>query len=158
MANSTQKALDLAYLIQEELALRLGAAGANITGGVASVTFDTDGCPLIQVGTSGAGNKGGLIKVIATPWPNAKDILGNSAIQYGPQTIMLATETGGVAGTDVNDPAVLLPMLSVCTLKGCRFEWYKSANGVAPVVGTLVAGNLKAAFESTLQYPLISSQ
>lgn len=155
MANTTQKALDLASMIQEELLQRLAVLSPAVI--VGAVSFDTDSNPLIQIGTGAAGQKGGVIKVLPTAWPTAKDILGNAAIQYGPHTIQICTETNTAAGSDINDPSVLMPMLIVCALKGARFEWYKTANTVAPIAGSLIAANLKQSFES-MQYPLISMQ
>lgn len=158
MANPTQKGLDLAYMIQEELAQRLGPAGANVTGGVGEVKFDTDGNPWFQIGTPGTTNKGGVIKVQPTPWTLAKDILGNAAIQYTPHEILLSTETNSVAGTDVNTADVLLAIIGVICLKGCKVLWYKTAAATVPAVSGGVNGTLTATFNPHIQYPLVMQQ
>lgn len=162
MAYSNQKALDLALLIQEELAQRLGAAGLNVTGGVGDVKFDTDGYPWMQYGVATTANAGGVIKIIQRSWPNAKDILGNTANQYGPLTIQHCEEkdNGAGNGTDgtYNSLALRLTVAAVLVNKGCQLSMYQTANTVVPAISSGINGTLKTSFETTLQYPLLASQ
>ena len=162
MAYPSQKATDLALLIQEELAMRLGAAGVNMTGSCGAVQFDTDGYPWMQFGVATTANAGGVIKVEQRSWTNAKDILGNTANQYGPLVIKMVEEKDNASGNGVdgtfNSLAVRLAILGVLINKGCQLMQYQTANTVVPAVSGGVNGTLKATFETTLQYPMISSQ
>lgn len=150
---TTQKAIELSAYLAEALALRLSALAQ-------STSFDTDGNPLISVGSGTAGQKNLIVKVMPTPWPNAKDSLGNSAIQYTPHTVRLATEASAAAGVGtIFSTQDVLHFIGEILGKGCRVEWYQSANGVAPTATTINdSTKLQASFELSLQYPLIQSQ
>lgn len=153
---TTQKALDFARLLREELAIRLAALATPVTV-QSDISFDTDECPYFQIGTGGIGAKGGIVKVAPIAWPLAKDIFGNTATIFTPHMIQICTESNSDAGSDINSPAELLPILATSCLKGTRVEWYKVANGVAPVLASIVVGNLKATYDN-LYFPMISSQ
>lgn len=153
MATSA-KSLRLAAELADELAKRLAALG------VVSSISASSGFPLIQVGTSGAGNPGGLIRVRPVDWSLTPNIIGSVNEVYTPHVIQLVTEANPSlgAGADVNTPAQLLAMLGACLYRGTRVEWWNSASGVAPTETTLGTGtNLKASYES-LYYPMTSTQ
>lgn len=162
MAYPNHKAFQLALMLQEELAMRLGAAGANISGGVGEVQMAADSMPWFQIGGGSSTNKGGIIKIVQYPWTNAKDILGNTANQYGPLVIQFGEEKHtSVAGASYNTPVELAAILGPVFLKGARVEWYKTTYATVPAVdGTtgLINGTLTASFEGHLQYPLVLGQ
>lgn len=148
--STSAKALSLANDLADELKKRTTLTVAQ--------SFDTDGSPLIQVGTGSIGAAGGLLKVRPQDWPLAKDVLGLSANIYTPHVIQLVTEANASAGAgaDINTPAQLMVLMAPALLRGCRFEWYNSANGNAPDATDITSGNLKASFES-LYHPLTSN-
>lgn len=148
---TTKKALVLSDELAADLAMRLGMA--------ATVSYDTDNCPLVSFGTGVAGTANILIKVKPEALPGSQDILGLASIPYGPHIIQLATEANpdGGAGADCLTPAQVLATLGEIVMKGCKVEWYESASGVAPSTAALVAADLKAAFQPSMKYPLIQN-
>jgi hypothetical protein len=153
---TTQKALELARAIREALALRLATNSVVVDS---DISFDTDESPYFQVGTGIAGAKGGIIKVRPIVWPLAKDIFGNTATIFTPHVIQIVTEGNpiGGGGADVNDYPTLIAMLGEAIVHGTKVEWYMTANTVAPVAASIIAGNLKASFDN-LYFPMVSSQ
>ena len=148
--SSTAKAVAVARQLEEEYKIRLSALSVV-------VTFGSAGDPLIQVGTGAPGAAGALIRVKPISWPLAKDIFGQSAIQYGPHVLQIATED--VFG-DINTSQQCLSLLGPLLQKGMKVEWYVVANGLGG--GTLdeadFGGTLTASFEASLQYPMVQSQ
>lgn len=156
MANTTQKALDLCRAVKEEITLRCAALGTPVV--VGDFLFDSVGNPYFQIGTGAINAQGGLVYILPYPWPSAKDVLGNAAIQYTPHVVRFCSEKHSVAGySDRNLFVTLLPILAVLLGKGAAFEWYQTASGTAPVIGSFIAGNLVASFDN-LYYPLVSGQ
>jgi hypothetical protein len=153
---TTKKALALADELASELKQRQTALAV-------AQSFDTDGNPLIQVGAGTAGAKGGLVKIKPIDWPLAKDILGLQAEVYTPHVIQLGVEANpaGGAGADVNDRVTELLLLATLVTRGTRVEVYETASGTAPAANatnTFAAGNFKAAYDASVQFPMISSQ
>lgn len=151
----TKKAHVIAADIAAELKLRL--ASLTITESV-----DTDQSPLVKVGTGASGAKGCLIKVVPQDWPLAKDILGLTANVFAPHKIQLVFEAN-FAGTtdnvaDNNSWVEKLAILGVVVLKGTRVEIYESPYGATVGAEDIVAGNLKATFDGSLQYGMLSNQ
>ena len=144
----TQWALETAAELAQELAMRLPL----ISGGI-STTFDTDGCPVLQVGTSGAGNDGGIIKVCPVT-SLGSDILGTDQRVYSPHEIQIGLEKD-VTGTSLGLVllATAVAMLGASMARGTTVKVFAEDNGTAPVVGTLVAAKLKATFSPNLQFP-----
>lgn len=154
MATSA-KAIALARSIASELRLRQSALAV-------AESFDSDGSPLVKLGTGSIGAAGGLIKVRPQDWPLAKDILGLTASIYSPHVIQLVTEANYEGATDnvldINTPAVLLLLLGEALSKGCRVEWYQSANGNAPDASDITSGNLKASWDPSFEHGMIANQ
>lgn len=141
----TQKAVDIAADLVSNWKLRLSALALT-------QTIDTDGCPVIQLGAGTAGSNSALIKVL--PFTTfLSDALGNPQPVYGPHTIQIATEAdpAGGAGADPVTANTILQVFGEALRKGARVQWYQSANGTAPTVSTLVAGNLVSSFDSLYQ-------
>jgi hypothetical protein len=103
--------------------------------------FDANGDPTILMSadaTPAAGEKVLLIRIKQVSNPLAKDVLGNTAIQFGPHVIQLCTEDDSGAA-DILTPAQLAPLLCEIGRKGAEFQWYETANGTVPSVAALDA-------------------
>lgn len=157
---TTAKAIEIAQQLLDRLKLRFSGAGGTTSLTVSALAFDTDANPYFTIGSGSAGAQNAVIKVIPYTWPLAKDVLGNSAIQYTPHIVQLATELSASAG-----PGTILSVQSAMSIvgqilgTGCHWDWYQSANGTAPTVSTFAtASNLKGSFELSLEYPLIQLQ
>lgn len=150
---TTQKALSIMAYIAEELKLRLPSL-AQTEG------FDSDQSPTLLVGAAAAGSAGGFIKVRPINWPEAKDVLGNTAIHYGPHVVQLVTEANpaGGAGADINTAAQLGTLLGVCIERGCRFEWYEETNGAAVGAADITGAKLKLTFDPSVRWGFIANQ
>lgn len=141
--------------LASDLKLRLSALATPII--LSDVLFDSDSAPYLKVGTGVAGAKGGILKIVPYPWAAVTNIIGAAQPVYSQAVCQLVTETNTVAGTDINDPASLLPILGMALGLGMKFEWYKTANTVAPTTGAITGTNLKSSFDN-LYYPLVNSQ
>jgi len=150
----TAKARAIAAEIASSLKFRTTLAIAE--------SFDSDGYPLVQVGTGDAGDPGGLIKVMPQDWSLAKDILGNTATIYTPHVAKIVfeanAEEGGADEDDVNTWAVLLPIIGEVVMRGTRVELYLSDNASAPDAAEIVADNLKATFDPMPTQGMIQNQ
>lgn len=146
------KAQELAEALVDELKKRSTLA---LLQGV-----DSNGDPTIRLGDGVAGHKNFFIRVKAVSDTLSKDALGLTQTVFTPHVIQFATEENyaGVNDNiaDILVPAELLPVIGLIVLKGAAVEWYTSANGVAPVVGTLVVANLKASFSPDLYWGILS--
>lgn len=154
------KAIAAANEIADALSKRLSTAAIGSTDTLAvTQSFDTDGNPLITVGTLGAGNACALLKVMDVPTPDAKDVFGNAAKTYQPVRLMILTEANpsGGAGADILKVVQFFPIAAEGPARGIRTEWYQVANGVAPSAGGLVVANLKATYDN-IHWPVVSSQ
>ena len=146
----TQKALDIAADLASDWKLRLSALAL-------AQSSDTDGCPVITLGTNVAGSDGAVIKVLPLV-TFLLDALGNAQPVYSPHKIQIVTEadpTGG-SGADPVTANTLMQVFGETLRKGTIVEWYQSANGTAPSVSAITAGNLKSTF-SNLYNPTTSA-
>src|SRR6266566_10098549 len=107
---TTRKALAMADELVSELKQRQTALAV-------ALTYDTDGSPLIRLGTgvastTGAPNAGALIKVQPISWPLAKDVLGLSAEMFHPHVVKVNVEANYASTVDTvadnNSPAQML--------------------------------------------------
>lgn len=141
---TTQKAIDIAQRIYDELVVRYPSL-------TVSLNTHTDGHPyiLLNDGTPATTEFAAVIKVRPMEWSLAKDVLGNTAQIYVPTVIQLCTEenaSGGAVPVDAT-AATLLPLLGVLLNKGCVFEWYCNTAGDDPEIGDITGANLKASFK-----------
>ena len=138
------KALSFAAELQNDLSRRFST--------VSAVSFDTDGLPLIRVGTAGAGNQTALIKV-ADIAPLGTNIIGQAAANYGgPLVVQVVLETSATANLALMTEANELALLGAVIHRGARVELYMSANGNATGPEDIVSGNLKGTFDPELKY------
>lgn len=151
--SASAKARAIAKQLAAELRLRQSALAVT-------ESFDTDGSPVITVGTNVAGAAGGLIKVTNQEWSLAKDILGNTANHFTPHVIQVGFEANpaGGAGADINTLAQLSLILACCFSRGTRVEVYASANGDSPDLADLVEANLKLAWDPSISDGIVANQ
>lgn len=146
---TSKKALALADEIVSELRQRQSALAVT-------VSYDSDSNPLVRLGTGTAGQPGALFKVQPIDVPAAvapKDVLGLTESIYTPHVIKVGTEANATA-TDIALLTNKLLALGLAVSKGTKVEWYESATGDSPDADDFIAGNLKATFEASAQYPL----
>lgn len=150
MAN-TFKALALANDLADKLKLRLTQAVVQ--------SFDTDGNPLITIGTIATTNACAVVKVMPISTPLVTDIFGNAGNQYTPHRIQIVTEafTSGT-GLGVYLGVALLPLMGELLSRRTRVEWYQDTNGTAPTIADAVAAKLVKTLEPSLYYPTIANQ
>ena len=144
------KSLSLMQELKDRLARRTTLA-------VTDLGFDTDGGALLQVGTGAIGSQSMLIKAKQID-PLGFDGIGLAARGYAQTVIQIGLEATAVANTAILTAINNLNVLGEVLRQGSRVELYMSANGVAPVAGTLVVGNLKATWEPDLQYRTMDAQ
>jgi hypothetical protein len=128
---STQKALDSALMLAQDIGLRLPSLAVTNS-------FDANGDPLIQVGAGTAGTASCLIRVAPNRGSQLfKDIVGNAQPVYANHVIQIAIEDISGAGAFplglVNQFAILGEIMK----RGFKVELYKSANGTAASVTIL---------------------
>lgn len=123
-------------------------------------SFDTNGNPTISLGAGSPGGKNIFVRVAPISWPLSLNVIGLASEVFTPHVIQFATEANpaGGAGADILTPTELLPFIGEVMRRGTKVEWYTSTNGTAPVVGTLVSGNLQASYEASLYFPMQASQ
>ncbi len=148
MANS-YKAKALADELRGKLLLRLPVI--TITGGT-TAGFDSSGNPTLAIGTGTTTTQSAFIRVKAITGFGT-DILGTTQNVYTPHVIEVALETSTIASVAFLTAANMLNLLGELVQTGVRVDLYLSANGTAPVVGS-ITGAPVASFNGHLQYPL----
>lgn len=153
-----------AIMIARDLADKLASRQPFASGQAAltvSLTFHTDGSPLITMGPGTTLTRTAVIKVIAESISGAKDSLGNTQEAYSPSIIQIAKEANYVGATDnVVDGLKefdLLQIYGACALYGAKCELWTSTNGTPPSATTFdTASNRIAEFYPQHYRPLQS--
>ncbi len=135
MSTYTSQAMarELADLLKKWLAATMPVCvETNDANGDPTIKFSADSGPT-------TGEKVVLIRIKQVPNSLAKDVLGNTAIQFGPHRIQLCTEANDeTTGTDdILTAAELAPLLVEIGRKGCELEWYVTTAGTVPTVDAL---------------------
>ena len=158
---TSYKAIEMAA----EMADKIKARNAGTTDNLAvTSTFDSNGNPVIQIGTGVAGSAGCVIRIEPISWPLAKDILGLSSQVYTPHVAQLITEAAAANDLGLTSWADLGPILTELFGLGTRVEVYVAANGtgmstVAAAPDTYaIAANLRASIEHDVYKMMLSSQ
>lgn len=153
---TTQKALDIAYKLRDELRGRVQTSAYFVN----DIQFDSDGSPYFTLGDAvpASHEKNWIIKVRPVDWSLAKDVLGNTAIPYGPHVIQLAIEAGAASNFADFGYADLLQVLSSCAQQGCKLELYARTAGTLVAIGDITGANLKSSWEPNPQYAMIQNQ
>mgnify|MGYP001367725967 CR=1 FL=1 len=112
--------------------------------------------PVISIGSGSTTTRSAVITTADADWPEAKDILGLTALKYTPHVVKLITEAAPAGGLTPQDTVNLLGQLADM---GAVVEWWQSASGTGPSLAALATpSNLKATFHPDNQYRLISGQ
>lgn len=123
--------------------------------GILTVTtgLDASGFPTITIndGTPATTEQNFFIRVIEAP-ALGTNAFGLTQDSYNPCVIQVAMETSTVANLGFPIESNRLAVFGEVLRMGSRTEVYLAANGTVPVVGTLIAANLKATFDD-LYYP-----
>lgn len=146
MANS-YKAIVLRDVLMSDLAITL--SGLARTKGFGAAAQD----PTIQIGTGAAGSQSAFIRIKQLASINT-DVLGLAQNVFTPHVIQVGLEASTVANCPLLTIDNMTVLMGELMKMGVRMEVYLTANTVAPIEGSLVAGNLKATFNTHVQYPL----
>ena len=140
------KALVFGRDIAAALALRLPEE--TVVSAFSAVS-GVEGAPVISIKASG-GAVDALLRIeqVSTP---AKDILGLAQTVFTPHICKLILDDDGT--TLAKYSKILVAAGGECILHGIKLEVYAAASAAE---GGLIAGNLKATFDS-IQYPLLST-
>ncbi len=147
---TTTKAIEMAQYLVTELHKRTSLDTV--------LAFDTDGSPLIHVGTGVAGDPSATVKVKPIDWPLAKDVLGLASQVYTPHEILVVFEGVSAGGVEPMEIANKSAILMALALRGCRVVVYETANGDTVGADEFVAANYKATFDPDIKYPMVKSQ
>ena len=149
--STTYKAQAIAHELADRLKVSLALA--------VSESFDSDQNPLIQLGDAlTTGSEAALVKVEPADWPLAKDILGNSALQYTPHVVKLLWEAhhSSTAGFTAADR---LQLMARAAEMGCEVRVYESSYGDGVVLADIDdEDKLVTAVSPDAWHPLISQQ
>jgi hypothetical protein len=142
------KAHAVASELKDALAKRFAAV---------SLSFDTDGAPLIRIGSNAAaGQQTALIKV-ADVAPLGTDAIGLSARGYTPCVAQLVLETSTISNVALLVEASKLAIMAELGHRGLKTELYMSANTNATGPEDITSGNLKATFDPDPKWKSMSS-
>lgn len=137
----------------QELKDRLGRRTSLAVG---EIDIASTGATL-QIGTGAIGSQSAFVRALQID-PLGFDGIGLAARGYAQTVIQVGLEQTAVASTAILTAINSLNVMGEILRQGARVELYMSANGVAPVAGTLVAANLKATWEPDLQYRTMDAQ
>lgn len=126
-------------------------------GFVMTSSYDTDGSPLLRVGTAGAGNQTALIKIKEIA-PLGTNVIGQAAVGYCPLVAQLVLETSTIANVALLVESSKLALVGELGHRGAQVELYMSANTNATGPEDIVSGNLKATFDPEPKYKTMMSQ
>ncbi len=126
--------------------------------------FDANGWPTISLtadATPATTEDNVFIRIRPRDWNLQKDVLGLDQTVFVPSVIQLAVEApaSGVGLARFTSIAHALSLLTTCSKRGTRFEYWEETNGTVPTITTFNTGSkLKASIEPELYWPLIESQ
>lgn len=148
------KSLKIANELADELKKRLPSLTVE-------ESFDSNGDATIKIsdGSAAAGEPGAFIRCKGIDWSLSRNIIGQVSEVYTPTVIQLATEKdpSGADSTHILSRANLGAILGCIFARGTRVEWYTSANGTFPVVGT-ITGTPDFSWEASLQFGMRAGQ
>jgi hypothetical protein len=151
MAYKSKKASATMRQLKDDLGQRLGST-FTLTESVGV----SDNYPTLVVGdaTPAAGEDGCFIKIGPEDGVvQALNAVGGTQDVFTPHIVHVAFEQSAVLGQTLASMAFVTRVLSHLLTLGMKVKVYHSANGVFPVEGTLIAGNLKVTIDQ-LWHPL----
>ncbi len=140
------------FAIVEQLASQFAQRGYTSLTITKGSTAGGDATLSVGPGTANGANIFIIVSVLPST-PADLNILGTTGFQYAPALIQFATEDDYTSLTAQR----LLDFINICTSQGAITKWYKSADGVAPTAGTIVAGNLVATWTPDAVWANLSS-
>lgn len=149
--STLKKALVLSREMANRLRVRFGQAPALLV----REGFDASGNPTVAIddGTPAAGEQAIFMRTIENP-SIGTNAVGIAQDSYGPHTVQLVMEgSAGDAAVALVREVSKLRLLGEVLRMGTKVEVYLTANGVAPSVAGIVAGNLIGSFQD-LYFPL----
>jgi hypothetical protein len=129
----------------------------NRTGLAVVKSYDVDGNPVLSVGTIGIGGDGCLVKLLPET-SIQKNSIGQAQEVFGPHRIAVVFEDVSGAGAKPMTDAHKFQVLGELCNQGTAVDLYIRANGGAPVVADIAAGNLKSSFVFDIYFPLTNQQ
>lgn len=150
MSLGKKKAAVIVREVVQRLAIRFGST-RQVREGV-----DASGNPTINIddGTPTAGEQNVFVRLLERPSIGV-DSLGQSQQSFGPHICQIVMEaTAASASIALVTDATKLKVLGEVMAMAPAVELYIRANGGAPVVGDIVAGNLVDTFQN-LYFPTL---
>ena len=130
----------------------------QVQGFTCSTSFDSDGLPLVRVGSNpAAGQQTALIK-IAEIAVLGTDAVGLTPKVYANHVAQLVLETSSVANLSLVTEANELLILCTLAQRGLKTELYMSANGNSTGPEDITAGNLKQTWYPDPKWKTLLSQ
>jgi len=153
------------YAKQNKLAAELvDELRKRVSNYIITEGFDSNGWPTILLAAdSGPATTEDVVFIRVRPrdWNLAKDIIGNDQVVYTPSVIQVAVE-GPTSGKGLGryvSAIHLFSVLTTCSKRGTRLEYWEEPNGDDPDVTTFTdASNMITSIEPDLDWPLLSSQ
>lgn len=153
------KANALADELVSTLTVRLSAAPSYQGAAAIAVAkaFDTDGQPMITIGTQAAGSKSATIKIGTTTQMSAmpQNSLGLAATVFTPHVAQVIIEGISATGTFPLGFDNLTLIAAEVLARGTRYELYVTATAVAPTIANKPA--TPAVAVDSLYWPLTST-
>lgn len=111
--------------------------------------FDSE-LPTLLLGSGAAASQSAFLRIK----PEASlynNVVGNAQDVYSPHVIQVVVEMSTIADVALLLGANLMNLLAACAKMGCKVELYMSANTDPVAVGEIVAGNLKAVWNNSVE-------
>ena len=154
----TQKAQGFIDVLAVELAQRLTVAGGLAAALTVVKAYDTDGAPMLSIGTLAAGSASAQIKIGSVATVN-KDSLGLGQVVYSPHLFEVVTENASAINAYPLALQAQLVILASLTKLGGRTVWYSVPSAQAPTIANkalaITTGSTNVI--ENLQYPGVAS-
>lgn len=155
---TTQKSIEIARYLKEELASRTGLTVAlSFEVLSADVSDAATRYPVLLVGDDVGTHAGCRVVVKPIEWPLAKDVLGLQSPVYTPDEILVGFEAPAAGPVEATSLALKLQILGALVLQGTRVSIFESATTDFFDTADFTTANLKGTFED-IKYPMIKSQ
>ena len=162
--NTSQKAIETAKQLQEELNMRLGFTGATalLTSTLSFHALDatvSDAAtlhPCVQFGTGVTTTASFCIVAKPIEWALAKDVLGLSQTMYVPTEILVGIEHTA-AGAEPLSTLQKMQIMNVLARTGCRVSVFQKATAAGFLYSDFTSTNLLGVIEPSLKYPMVMS-
>ena len=156
--NTTQKAMEIAMNLRDELAMRTGLATVlSFEALSADVSDGSTLHPVILVGTDVGTTAGCRVAVKPIEWPLAKDVLGLQSAVYTPHEILVGFEAPAAGPVEATSLALKLQIIGAIVQQGCRVKIFESPTTDFFDTADFTTAQYKGTFED-IKYPMVKSQ